>query len=127
MSRIIKDLNSLTGGINFGGVNDIKNVTITANTNDLLIPDLQGFTLIRVETTGNFSLTGLVPYDITLAIWVLLFNVGTNNLNIDNNSGSSSANNRFLIGTQKTLQADEGLALVYDPASLRWRSFGINI
>lgn len=127
MTRVIRDPNNISGGVNFGSVSDIKNVTLNTDVNNLVIADLENFTLIRVATTGNYNITGLVPYDITVATWVLIFNVGGNSLQIQSNSGSSDPDNRFLLGATKTLQSDEGLALVYDPITLRWRSFGINI
>jgi hypothetical protein len=124
MNRKIQNSSAVSSGIFFTGSID---QSITENTNNLNIVTVDNFVLIRLTSTGNFSLTGLVPPDITLGWWLIVYNVGTNNIAIKNNDAGSSANNRFLLGTDKTLQANEGIALVYDTVSLRWRSFGINI
>ena len=55
-------------------------------------------------------------------------NVGTHTITIKDATGSSSSsNNRFLLGGDKNLQANEGIMLIYDDISLRWRSEAIQI
>lgn len=102
-------------------------VVLTGATHNLVIPDLETSTIVHIEATGNYTWTGLVPPDITLGWWFLVYNTGTNNITLKNNDANSTAQNRFLLGADKVLQSDEGLALVYDTDDLRWRSFGINI
>ena len=123
-NRKISNPRAVSSGLFFTGKAE---VSITANTNNLSVPVLDNFVLIHLTSTGNFSLTGLVPPDITLGWWMVIYNTGTNNIIFKNNDAGSTAQNRFLLGSDKTLQADEGIALIYDTDDLRWRSFGINI
>jgi len=112
------------GSVSFG---DAVTVNINANTNNLLIPNLGGSLLVRLNFTGNYSLTGIVPNDITKGQWIILNNVGTGSGIFKDNDAGSIAQNRFIIGANKTVQTDEGIALVYDTVDQRWRSFAINI
>ena len=111
-------------GLTFGASNTID---LLANTNDFLVPDLEDTVELRINCVGNNDLTGLVVPDDTVAQWIIVFNVGTGNINLKDNSGLSSANNRFLMGANKTIQPDEGLAMIYDDVDKRWRIYGINI
>lgn len=103
------------------------NVTLNTNTNNLLIPGLSNGVLIRITTTGNFNLTGIVPPDITQGGLIFVANVGNNNLILKNNDAGSSANNRFIMGGDKTVQSGEAAIFVYDTISLRYRLFSVNI
>ena len=103
------------------------NVTLNANTNNLLIPGLSNGVLIRFTTTGNFNLTGIIPPDITQGGLIFVANVGTNNLTLKNNDAGSSANNRFVMGGDKKIQPGEAAIFVYDTISLRYRLFSVNI
>ena len=117
------------GGVVQGGIAFASSVTvnISSDTDDLVVPDLENTVEIRLNVTGNRTLTGIVPFDDTLAQWITIFNVGTGNLSLKNNNVGSSANNRFLLGANKTVQSDEGVSFIYDDQDKRWRSFGINI
>jgi len=114
----------VSNGIAFGAS---VTVSLNANTNDFLIPDLENTVELRIDNSGNNDLTGIVVPDDNVAQWVILFNVGSGNINLKDNSGLSSANNRFLMGANKTMQPDEGLAMIYDDVDKRWRIYGINI
>jgi len=119
----------LPGGLQFGGGYSAAN--LTANTNDLLISNLSGSALIRLSSTGNFQLTGVVVPDNTKSYFFSIFNVNpstpTGNITFKNNDAASTAQNRFLLGNDIVLQAGEGLTFIYDPVDQRWRSPGKNI
>ena len=115
---------TFNGSVSFGPA---ITVDINANTNNLLIPGFGSGLLIRLNFTGNYSLTGIVPSDTSKGQWVILNNVGSGLGTFKDNDGNSTAQNRFIIGANKTVQTNEGLALVYDTVDLRWRSFAINI
>lgn len=115
----------INGGMVFGPA-ITQNITIPTN-NDYIITGITGGVLVRLTSTGNFNITGLVNPDTTQGLWVIINNVGTNNITLNNNDAASLANNRFLLGTSKTLQPDEGITIIYDTVSLRWRPFGVNI
>jgi hypothetical protein len=124
MNRKIANPSAVSSGIFFTGSVDI---TINAHTNNLST-SIDNFVVIRLTPTANYNLTGLVPPDISLGWYVLMYNVGTgNSITLKNNDALSTSTNRFLLGADKNLQGDEGIALVYDVVSQRWRSFGINI
>lgn len=114
----------IQGGMVFGPA---ITETITGNIDNLNIVNLSGGVLVRLTSTGNFNITGLVNPDITQGLWVIINNIGNNSITLMDNNASSAPNNRFLLGASKNLQANEGLTLVYDTISLRWRPFGINI
>lgn len=101
--------------------------TITANTNNLVVPDIETAIVLRLTSTGKFSLTGLVPFNNAKAWMLFIVNVGVNNIIFPDNSASSAAQNRWLLGANKTVQANEGIIFFYDPISNRWRGGGINI
>lgn len=116
----------LPGGLQFAG--GFSSATLTANTNDLLISGLAGSSLVRINSTGNFSLTGIVVPDSTKSYFFSIFNVGlTGNIIFKNSDVASTAQNRFLLGADITVQPGEGLSFIYDPVDLRWRSPGKNI
>lgn len=115
---------TFNGSISFGAA---VTVNINANTNNLIIPNLGSSLLVRLNFTGNYSLTGIVPNDINKGQWIIVNNVGTGSGIFKDNDAGSTAQNRFIIGANKTVQTDEGLAFVYDTVDQRWRSFAINI
>jgi hypothetical protein len=123
MSRIIKNPSVISGGIIYSSY---ENVTITANTDNLSITNIASNVLIRINATGNFNLTGIINPD-GLGREIKVFNVGSNNIILKNNDAGSTAINRFQNGADKTLQAGEGIAMIYDVVDFRWKAFGVNI
>lgn len=112
------------GSINFGAA---VTVDVNQNINNLLIPNLGGSILVRLNFTANYSLTGIVPTDLTKGQWIIAINVGAGQGIFKDNDAGSTPENRFLLGANKTVQTNEGVALVYDTVDQRWRSFAINI
>lgn len=100
---------------------------ISSDVDDFSVTDIEKAVVLRLNVTGNRSITGLIPFNTASAWMVFCANVGTGNLSIKNNDAGSTAENRFLIGGNKTIQTDEGILLFYDPVSLRWRGSGILI
>ena len=116
----------LPGGLQFSG--GFGTANLTANTDNLLITGLASSVLVRLTSAGNFQLTGIVVPDSTKAYFFSLFNVGlTGNITFKNDDAGSTAENRFLLGTDVLVQPGEGLTFIYDPVDLRWRSPGKNI
>ncbi len=113
------------GTVVFG--NSITPDPIAANTNDYYPDGLEDANMLRLSSTGNYSITGLKAPDPAKNQMIFVVNVGTNNITVKNNSGLSLAANRFLIGADKNLQSNEGIMLIYDDVSLRWRASAINI
>ena len=118
----------LEGGLQFGS--SYASATLTGDTDDLLIANLASSILVRLECDagGTDNLTGIVVPDNTKTYFLSIFNVGTTGLiKFKNDDAGSTAQNRFLIGADRSVQAEEGIMLIYDPVDLRWRSPGKNI
>ena len=117
---------TLAGGLQFGPT--FASASLIANTNNLLISNLANSILVRLLSTGNYSLTGITVPDNTKTYFFNIFNVGTTgNIIFKNDDAGSTAQNRFLLGGDITVQPGEGLTFIYDPVDLRWRSPGKNI
>ena len=123
---IINGALTLAGGLQFGPT--FATGSLIANTNNLIIANLANSILVRLTSAGNFQLTGIVVPDNTKTYFFNVFNVGTSgNIIFKNNDIGSTAQNRFLVGADITVQPGEGLSFIYDPVDLRWRSPGKNI
>ena len=106
---------------------DYLEVTLTNNTNNLTLSTLSSFTIFEMDSTGNYSLTGIAPPSTSVGWNIKIFNRGTNNIIFKTQDAASLAENRFDIGADKTVQPNEGIELTYRVAKLRWGSTGINI
>jgi hypothetical protein len=123
---------SFSGGLQFGG--NFSSASLSANTNNLLITNLASSILVRMSSTADVDLTGIVVPDNTKAYFFNIFNInpqtpspGSFSITFKNQNAGSTAQNRFLFGTDINVQPGEGLTLIYDPVDLRWRSPGKNI
>lgn len=114
-----------TGTISFGG--DLTPPNITGNTNNYSPTGLSTCNFLRLSTTGNFNITGLLAPATAVNQGIFICNVGTNNFILKNQDAGSTAANRFLLGGDRTIQADEGLMVIYDQVSQRWRSQASNL
>lgn len=124
MSRIITNASAFNTGLFFSSY---VNITISADTNDLVVPGMSNFVLIRTNVTGNHSLTGITPPTLTDGWWAIVYNIGIGNLSLKDNDAASSATGRLLMGSNKSVQTNESVSFIYDVVSLRWRIMGINI
>lgn len=100
---------------------------ITGNTNDYSPANLFTTNFLRLSASGNFNLTGLLAPSPPVNQAIFIVNIGTNNIALKDSSVLSLSSNRFLLGTDKTLQPNEGIMVIYDNVSLRWRSQALNI
>lgn len=105
---------------------DAISVTVNTNSDDLNIPNLTSGVTIRVDTTGNRDLTGIVPPDTGQSSILFITNVGTGTLRLKNNDAGSQANNRFIMGTNENLSTDQSAIFVYDTTGLHWRMYAIH-
>lgn len=101
---------------------DISPAQIVADTNDYAPTGFATAAVLRVSTDASRNLTGLAGG--TDGRLIGLVNIGSFNLVLVNESASSSAANRFAVGANQTIGANEGLTLLYDATSSRWRSIG---
>lgn len=90
--------------------------------------ELRRANFLRVEATGSGgTITGLVAPFPVVNQGLFICNVGTKNITIQEEGTTSTAENRFLLGGSRTLQGDEGIMVIYDDVTLRWRSQAIQI
>jgi len=94
--------------------------TISANTNNWAPSGLSGTTVIRAQASAAVDLTGLTGGVDGRVITI--FNIGSNAITLKNQSTSSTALNRFAIGGDLSVGADQSVSLIYDATSQRWRS-----
>lgn len=80
--------------------------------------------VVRFTTDANNDLTGIAggtANDPGGGQNLRLINVGSNNLILRDEDVLSAAENRMLLGGDKTLNPNEAIGLWYDNESLRWR------
>jgi len=102
-------------------------VTLSANTNNLGVGK-NG--LIRIQSTGNYDLTGLVPIGGAAAnAWrvIYILNSGTNTITLKHEDANSTAENRFYThnGNNLLLQANHFVIGMYDEFLSRWRVWSL--
>jgi hypothetical protein len=112
----------------FGSSATITPAALTVDTNDYDptgwrsagVPQVTG---LRLSTDGgNYNLTGLAAPTDGKTYLIFVVNAGlSGNIILTANSGNSVAANRFLFGSNVTLQAEEGIWLAYDQTDSRWR------
>jgi len=81
---------------------------------------------LRLDTDATRTITGFVAGESGDHLWVI--NIGSNDLKLANQSGSSTAANRVITGhgVDITLDPDASAHLWYDSATSRWRILGTN-
>lgn len=100
----------------------ISPAALTGNTNDWNPTGLSSAQMIRVSSTAAVDITGMVAQENGAKIYMV--NIGTNNIKLKNNSGNSVAANRFCLRADLTMELDEGVVLIYDNVTARWRVVG---
>lgn len=112
-----------TGSSLYIGVADERTVsaTLSASQNNYNPSGLRLASVLRLDGgAADRTITGLVAGQSGQR--VNLINVGTTNaLVLADESGSSTAANRFALTADLSLAPDESIALVYDHVSARWR------
>jgi hypothetical protein len=102
-----------------GGINPAQ---ITANQNNYNPAGLTTASVLRLHSDASRDVTGLAG-GVDGKI-VSINNVGSNNIVLRNENASSTAANRFQLGIDVTLAANQGLTIIYDSAVQRWRPLG---
>ena len=94
---------------------------IGANQDDYAPTSLGWSTVLRLSTDASRDITGITGGASGRILF--LFNVGGFNVVLKNDVTSTAAN-RFLFPADITLAPNEGIGLMYDATSSRWRCFG---
>jgi hypothetical protein len=106
----------------FALTGDISPSQITSNQNDYNPTGLSTATVLRLSTDASRNITGLQGGADGRII--VIENIGSNDIVLKDESGSSSAGNRFALSADITLAADDAATLKYDATSTRWRCIG---
>lgn len=115
-------LNHLAPTVTLALPSDISPAQITADQNDYNPTGLGTATVLRLNSNASRNVTGMNnPPAPTDGIVRILINVGTFNIVLKDNSASSTAANRFILGADLTLTPSQAVALWYDSTSSRWR------
>ncbi len=93
---------------------------ITSNQNDYAPTGHGSVAQFRLSTDAARDVTGLAGG--ATARLVTIHNVGSFDLTLKDESGSSTAANRFALGADLRLKPDHAIALRYDATSSRWRA-----
>jgi hypothetical protein len=101
--------------------NQLTPSMISSNQNDYNPTDLADANVLRLASDAQRNITGL-SYGWSGGRVIVVLNVGNNPITLVNESASSTANQRFSLGEDVTLNASESISLVYDMTSLRWRA-----
>jgi len=120
---------TLTGTINFQATLTPATFTSSHNSdvNNYHPTGLSTTNFLRISSNNNVNLTGLQAPNPIKNQGIYICNIGTGSITFKNQNTGSLENNRFLFGGDKNLQTNEGVMLIYDDVSLRWRSQAIQI
>ena len=108
------------GSTAFSG--DITPTALAANTDNWAPTGLATASVIRVSASGAFQLTGITG-GVDGRVLTLL-NVGANTITLMNDVTSTAAN-RFLLGANLSVAANQSVTLLYDATASRWRMVAI--
>src|SRR5690606_27079362 len=95
---------------------------ITADQNNYAPTGINTTNVLRISTDASRNITGLVNAGAHTSGRVLtIVNIGSNNIVLTNEDAASTAANRFLLGANHTLEANQSITVIYDGTSSRWR------
>ena len=107
----------------FGLTGIISPTGTTGTVNNYNPTSLSTASIIRQTTTAATTITGLSGGSSGRII--LFFNIGTHDIEFLNESASSTAANRFAMGTDFKLAPNKSIQFWYDSTSSRWRVVGV--
>lgn len=116
---------NIPGKMSFGHA--LQPPIITATVNDYNPTGKDDTILMLLTSSGNYNITGIVAPSPKSTQLLCIFNIGTNNLTLNNNDAASLADNRILLGGAKTVQTNEGIFLIYDDIYSKWRCLALNV
>ena len=91
---------------------------ITADQNNYAPTNFSTANVLRLDSDATRTITGLAGG--TNGRIIALFNIGSNLINLANESASSTAANRFNLISDMGIGADSGVLLLYDSTQSRW-------
>lgn len=109
---------SITGTLANSGVG--TPAALSANQNNWNPAELSGNNILRVSSTTEVDITGIVQGTPTSRV-IQIQNVGGDPIRFVDKSASSAAANRFLLGNDIYLYENNIIVLWYDTLSVGWR------
>ena len=103
---------------------DITPATLTAHQNDYNPTGLATADVLRISSDADRNISGLQGGADGRVL--VLVNVGSFNILLNNEETSSSAANRFSMGGHVALGPKHAIILQYDATASRWRAIGTN-
>lgn len=116
---------SFTGKVVFGA--PLSPAALTVNTNNYSPTGLESANVLKLSSTGNVDLTGLLAPSPVEGQFLIIRNIGSNNIIFKNQDANSLAVNRFDAGSNKTVQGGESVLAYYDTDDLRWAVVSTNL
>lgn len=111
---------ALPANVSFTGI--ISPPQITATQNNYAPTGLANATVLRLDLNSNRTITGIDATGVVGGRVLIIENISSSTLQLSNESGSSTAANRFALGSTLTIRAGEVCALIYDGTASRWRA-----
>lgn len=109
--------------IRFAG--DITPDTLDASANNYDPEGLSNASVLRLRASTAVNLTGLAGGSDGKILYV--YNIGSSAITFKDESGSSTAANRFALAADVVLSGDESIMLQYDASSSRWRLYSKSV
>lgn len=106
-----------SGAVAYAGI--VSPATIGGNQNNYNPAGIATASVLRLTASAAYNITGLAGG--TSGRLINIINIGSQNITLVNESGSSTIANRFAIGTNIVIGPSQGAILIYDGASSRWR------
>jgi hypothetical protein len=100
-------------------IGTLSPTSINADQNNYNPTGLSTASTLRLTSNGAFNVTGLAGGSDGRIF--TLHNIGSFNLTLVDESGSSTAANRFALAGNQTIPPDTSITIQYDSTSLRWR------
>lgn len=106
----------------FSWASVISPTAISANQNDYNPTGFGTATVLRLSTDATRNITGLLGQEDGEVKFIE--NIGSNALVLKNADAGSIATNRFKLNADVTLLANQGILVMYDLPTARWRAVG---
>ncbi len=100
-------------------IGSISPAQITATTDNYNPTGLSTASVLRLTTDASRNITGLAGGADGRVL--IIHNVGSFNLVLMDEGGTSTAANRFALSANQTIPPDNSVAIQYDNTTLRWR------
>lgn len=120
-NTIIDGYTDILGGLGLDSA--LSPAQITANQNNYNPTNFSTTSFLRINSDAARDITGLNAGNAGRLL--VLVNVGSFTITLKHESASSSAANRFTLGSDYALLSGTSVILIYDSTTARWRMAGV--